>query len=50
MSSSRPCPDVLYVAVSFAPEEADAASGQPSVRAFRIVGGEVFEVELRVVA
>lgn len=43
-------PDALYMLVSLAPEEADAASGQPSVRAFRIVGGDVFEVELRVTA
>ncbi len=41
-------PDVLYLVVSLAPDEADPTSGAPGVRAWRIVGGEVFEVELRV--
>ena len=41
-------PDALYILVSLSEDEADATSGAPSVRAWRIVGGEVFEVELRV--
>lgn len=41
-------PDALYLLVSLAEDEADASSGAPSVRAWRIVGGEVFEVELLV--
>jgi [CysO sulfur-carrier protein]-S-L-cysteine hydrolase len=35
-------PDALYILVSL-------ASDSPEVRAWRIIGGEVFEVELRVV-
>jgi proteasome lid subunit RPN8/RPN11 len=41
-------PDALYILVSLAPDEADAGSGTPSVRAWRIVNGGVFEVELQV--
>jgi proteasome lid subunit RPN8/RPN11 len=41
-------PDSLYILVSLAAEEVDAASGIPSVRAWRILDGEVFEVELQV--
>ncbi|MFL5758069.1 MAG: Mov34/MPN/PAD-1 family protein [Chloroflexota bacterium] len=41
-------PDALYVLVSLAEDEADAASGRPSVRAFRIVDGAITEVELLV--
>lgn len=41
-------PDALYVLVSLAAEEADPTSGSPSLRAWRIVGGDVFEVEVRV--
>jgi [CysO sulfur-carrier protein]-S-L-cysteine hydrolase len=39
-------PDALYVLVSLAESEADPVSGQPGVRAWRIVAGEVFEVAL----
>jgi proteasome lid subunit RPN8/RPN11 len=39
-------PDALYVLVSLAGEEADTASGEPGVRAWRIVDGEVHEVAL----
>ncbi len=39
-------PDALYVLVSLAPEEADPLTGQPSVRAWRIVDGAVHEVGL----
>jgi proteasome lid subunit RPN8/RPN11 len=39
-------PDALYVLVSLAPEEADPATGEPSLRAWRIVEGAVFEVAL----
>ena len=39
-------PDALYLLVSLAPEEADPATGLPSVRAWRIVGGSVTEVAL----
>jgi len=37
-------PDALYVLVSLAAEEADPSTGEPSVRAWRIVDGGVFEV------
>jgi proteasome lid subunit RPN8/RPN11 len=43
-------PDALYVLVSLSADEADPTSGAPSVRAWRIVEGEVFEVELEVTA
>jgi len=43
-------PDALYVLVSLAEDEADPSSGAPSVRAWRIVEGQVSEVELRVTA
>ena len=39
-------PDALYVLVSLAESETDLTSGEPSLRAWRIVGGEVFGVEL----
>lgn len=39
-------PDALYLLVSLAPEEADPATGEPSLRAWRIVGGAIFEVAL----
>jgi proteasome lid subunit RPN8/RPN11 len=41
-------PDALYLLVSLADDQADAATGSPSVRAWRIVDGEVHEVELLV--
>ena len=41
-------PDALYVLVSLAADEADATTGAPSLRAWRIVGGAVFEVALEV--
>ena len=40
-------PDPLYVLVSLSADEADAATGEPSVRAWRILDGEVTEVVLR---
>jgi len=40
-------PDALYVLISLDQSEADPATGQPGIRAWRIVEGEVFEVELR---
>jgi proteasome lid subunit RPN8/RPN11 len=40
-------PDALYVLISLDDSEADPATGQPGIRAWRIVDGEVFEVELR---
>ena len=40
-------PDALYVVVSLAAAEADATTGTPSIRAWRIVDGHVHEVELR---
>ena len=43
-------PDALYVLVSLSDEEADVASGAPSVRAWRIVAGAIHEVGLDVVA
>jgi proteasome lid subunit RPN8/RPN11 len=39
-------PDSLYLVVSLAGDEADPITGAPSVRAWRIVEGEVFEVAL----
>ncbi len=39
-------PDALYVLVSLADDEADRVTGAPSLRAWRIVGGEVYEVDL----
>ena len=39
--------DALYILVSLAPEEADPATGAESVRAWRIVEGEIFEVSIR---
>ena len=40
-------PDALYVLVSLAPDEADLATGEAGVRAWRITAGETFEVTLR---
>lgn len=37
-------PDALYVLVSLASDEADPVTREPSVRAWRIVDGAVFEV------
>ena len=42
-------PDALYLVASLAPDEADAATGAESVRAWRIVDDELFEVPLRIV-
>jgi proteasome lid subunit RPN8/RPN11 len=42
-------PDALYILVSLADDEADRGTGLPSVRAWRIVDGEVHEVALDVV-
>jgi len=42
-------PDALYILVSLAEDEADAATGTPSVRAWRIVDSVSHEVELEVV-
>jgi proteasome lid subunit RPN8/RPN11 len=42
-------PDALYILVSLGEDEADIGSGTPSVRAWRIVDGEVHEVALDVV-
>lgn len=42
-------PDALYILVSLADDEADLGTGLPSVRAWRIVDGEVYEVALDVV-
>jgi proteasome lid subunit RPN8/RPN11 len=41
-------PDALYILVSLADEEADPVSGEPSVRAWRILDGAVHEVVLEV--
>ena len=40
-------PDSLYVLVSLADDQADPRTGEPGVRAWRIVDGAVSEVELR---
>jgi proteasome lid subunit RPN8/RPN11 len=39
-------PDALYVLVSLSRDEADPETGAESVRAWRIVDGQAFEVEL----
>ncbi|MEO8228822.1 MAG: M67 family metallopeptidase [Chloroflexota bacterium] len=39
-------PDALYLLVSLAESEADRVSGEPGVRAWRIVDGAAHEVEL----
>ncbi len=39
-------PEALYVLVSLDPEHADPGSGEPGVRAWRIVDGRTFEVAL----
>jgi proteasome lid subunit RPN8/RPN11 len=39
-------PDALYLLVSLAEDQADPATGEPGIRAWRILGGEVFEVAL----
>jgi [CysO sulfur-carrier protein]-S-L-cysteine hydrolase len=41
-------PDSLYVLVSLSPEEADPWTGEPSLRAWRIVDGGVHEVALSI--
>lgn len=41
-------PDALYILVSLSPDEADPSGGTPSVRAWRILDGEVHAVELAV--
>jgi proteasome lid subunit RPN8/RPN11 len=41
-------PEALYLLVSLADEEADPVTGAPSLRAWRIVDGEVHEVALEV--
>ena len=41
-------PDALYVLVSLGEDEADPVTGQPSVRAWRILDGAVHEVGVRV--
>jgi proteasome lid subunit RPN8/RPN11 len=43
-------PEALYILVSLAEDEADVATGTPSVRAWRIVDGVSHEVELEVVS
>ncbi len=54
-SPARPSPtdiglaiyrDALFVLVTLDPDEADPATGEPGVRAWRIVDGAVFEVGL----
>ena len=40
-------PDALYVLVSLSEDEADPETGQPSVRAWRIVEGAIHEVAIR---
>ncbi len=39
-------PDALYVLVSLADDQADPATGEPGVRAWRIVDGVRYEVEI----
>jgi proteasome lid subunit RPN8/RPN11 len=42
-------PDALYILVSLSEDEAHPMTGAPSVRAWRIVEGEVHEVALEIV-
>jgi [CysO sulfur-carrier protein]-S-L-cysteine hydrolase len=42
-------PDALYVLISLAPEEADAVTGAESVRAWRIIDDELWEIPLQTV-
>ena len=44
----REDPDALYVLVSLSPDESDPETGAESVRAWRIVDGQAFEVVLEV--
>jgi proteasome lid subunit RPN8/RPN11 len=39
-------PDALYLLVTLADDQADPGTGEPGVRAWRILDGEVFEVAL----
>jgi len=41
-------PDALHLIVSLAPSEADPATGEPGVRAWRIVDGAIHEVALEI--
>jgi proteasome lid subunit RPN8/RPN11 len=41
-------PDALYLLVSLAPAEADAASGAPGIRGWRIVDGTTHEVAVEI--
>ena len=41
-------PDALYVLVSLHPDEADPATGEPGIRAWRIVDGTVHEVAITI--
>ena len=41
-------PEALYLLVSLADDQADPATGAPSLRAWRIVGDAIFEVGLEV--
>lgn len=43
-------PDALYILVSLSPDDADPAAAAPSIRAWRIVAGDAFEVTLEVTA
>ena len=40
-------PDSLYVLISLSDDEGDPQTGEPSVRAWRILDGEVHEVQIR---
>ena len=39
-------PDALYLLVSLSDDHADPATGEPGIRGWRIVGDEMFEVQL----
>ena len=39
-------PDALYLLVSLSEDEVDPATGEPGLRGWRVVGDEMFEVEL----
>ena len=46
VGQARSYPDALWILVSLAEAEADPASGEPGIRAWQIIDGEVFEVGL----
>ncbi len=46
IGQARSYPDALWILVSLAEAEADPATGEPGIRAWQIIDGELFEVGL----